>query len=270
MIIHTYKIPEDLEKIIGTYQVVQERKGRIGDDIITLADQNKELFYLKIAGTSESREALKREREILKWIRQKSIRIPKVLFYRDNQQNGYLLQSCVLGEPAHRVLDVNRKELVRACVNILRKLHRLDCADLSGDYQRVVNHELTKIRIDLENGIINTDQFAAANGGLTAQDAYQYLLKHQNILQENTFTHGDFCLPNIIIRNRNEYGVIDWSKAGVGDPYRDIAAIMKSIKRNFGEGLMEYFKEYYGITDVDQEKVYFYELVDQFSYCQSR
>ena len=46
------------------------------------------------------------------------------------------------------------------------------------------------------------------------------------------FSHGDFCLPNIFIREGRISGFVDLSDAGISDKWRDIALCWRSLKLN--------------------------------------
>lgn len=59
-------------------------------------------------------------------------------------------------------------------------------------------------------------------------------------------------------------GVIDWGRAGVSDRYRDLAIASRSIGQNFGPEYERLFFEAYGIAKVEEDKVRFYRLLDEF------
>lgn len=48
----------------------------------------------------------------------------------------------------------------------------------------------------------------------------------------NTLTHGDFCLPNILVENDKFKAFIDLGDAGIGDPWRDYAWCIWSLEYN--------------------------------------
>ena len=50
---------------------------------------------------------------------------------------------------------------------------------------------------------------------------------------EPVFSHGDFCLPNILIENGEISGFIDLDHTGIADKWRDIALCYRSLKHNF-------------------------------------
>jgi len=77
------------------------------------------------------------------------------------------------------------------------------------------------------------------------------------------FTHGDYCLPNVITVVPRLSGVIDWDHGGLADPYVDLASCLWSLKYNYGEreskgGWIPLFLEVYGLDELDDEKLSFY------------
>ena len=48
----------------------------------------------------------------------------------------------------------------------------------------------------------------------------------------NTLIHGDFCLPNILVKGKEIIGFIDLGDAGIGDPWRDYAWCIWSLEYN--------------------------------------
>lgn len=51
-------------------------------------------------------------------------------------------------------------------------------------------------------------------------------------LEYNTLTHGDFCLPNILVENNKFKAFIDLGDSGIGDPWRDYAWCIWSLEYN--------------------------------------
>ena len=48
----------------------------------------------------------------------------------------------------------------------------------------------------------------------------------------NTFVHGDFCLPNILVKDDKVVGFIDLNSSGLGDPFVDYAWCIWSFEYN--------------------------------------
>ena len=82
--------------------------------------------------------------------------------------------------------------------------------------------------------------------------------------EDRVFTHGDLCLPNVIIHDKRLSGFIDLGSAGIGDPYRDLALVGRSLNRNLGPGWADIFFAHYGLAAPDPDKLRYYRLLDEF------
>ena len=60
------------------------------------------------------------------------------------------------------------------------------------------------------------------------------ILDKRYVLDEgyDTLIHGDFCLPNILVKDGKISGFIDLGDAGIGDPWRDYAWCIWSLEYN--------------------------------------
>ena len=98
----------------------------------------------------------------------------------------------------------------------------------------------------------------------TINDLYDNLLQLCPAKEHIVFTHGDLCLPNILIRQETSAGFVDWGEAGLSDPHRDLALLAYSIRSNFSKKYVKLFFDAYG-CQVDEQKLEFYKLLDQFT-----
>lgn len=78
--------------------------------------------------------------------------------------------------------------------------------------------------------------------------------KNTGKLKQDTFIHGDFCLPNIILDNWKFSTFIDVGLAGVGDKHIDLYWVLWSLNYNLKtDKYTDYFLELYGKENVDME-----------------
>jgi aminoglycoside phosphotransferase len=84
------------------------------------------------------------------------------------------------------------------------------------------------------------------------------------------FVHGDYCLPNLLI-TMDEQGAprvtsyVDWGRAGISDRYNDLAIGARSLRYNLGPGWESLFFTAYGLSEPDQERLMWYEALDELS-----
>ena len=74
------------------------------------------------------------------------------------------------------------------------------------------------------------------------------------LLKSDTFIHGDFCLPNIMLDDWKFSTFIDVGLAGVGDKHIDIYWVLWSLNYNLGtDKYTDYFLDLYGRENVDMD-----------------
>jgi len=83
-------------------------------------------------------------------------------------------------------------------------------------------------------------------------------------MEDLAFTHGDFCLPNVLVQGGEVTGMVDWGRAGVADRYQDIALLLRSFDANAGGELDAVLCREYGLARLDWRGIEFYRLLDEF------
>ncbi len=83
--------------------------------------------------------------------------------------------------------------------------------------------------------------------------------------EDLVLTHGDACLPNILVLDDELSGFVDLGVAGLGDRCRDLERACWSLVYNYGEGFDEIFLEAYGATELDRTKLDFCRELEFFS-----
>lgn len=72
--------------------------------------------------------------------------------------------------------------------------------------------------------------------------------------------HGDYCAPNVLLREGSVTGYVDLGELGAADRWWDIATGAWSVSWNFGEELEPLFYESYGVTR-DPARIRFFRLL---------
>lgn len=256
-------LPIGIINSLKNFKLIETIKGRLNDSILKLVNKNNEIVYLKI-GEGVSTISIKQEMMALNLLKNKCVIVPSVLDFMEEKGRSFLLITGVVGIPAQKVKYLNKKEILRIVAEALMSFHKIKVKK-SGVLD-TLEKDLEKIRSYIELQVINTDSFRQSNGGKMPEEIYDYLVKTKKNYFNDAFTHGDYCLPNLII-NKNDYGFIDLGDCGIGDRYKDFSSLEVSIKRNYGQEWVEtFYKFYHPLVTVNAEKIKYYQLIDQFGY----
>ena len=86
------------------------------------------------------------------------------------------------------------------------------------------------------------------------------------LLKQDTFIHGDFCLPNIMLKDWKFSTFIDVGLAGTGDKHIDIYWVLWSLNFNLGtDQYTDYFLDLYGRENVDMDVLKMVAKVERMS-----
>ena len=164
------------------------------------------------------------------------------------------------------------QELAARLAEAIRMLWSVDVSDCPRC--RDLDAELKEARIRVEKHLVNVDQVEPTTFGPGGfKDPGQLLdwLEHNRPDYEPVLSHGDLCLPNILIDHGRISGLIDLGYTGIGDKWRDIALCYRSLRWNaegaFGGRIYpdtraERLFEALGIAP-DPEKIRYYLLLDE-------
>ncbi|MFC5602764.1 APH(3') family aminoglycoside O-phosphotransferase [Sporosarcina koreensis] len=217
--------------------------------------------YLKVQSV-HAVERLYVEKEKLEWLEGK-LPVPRVLFYGTDEINEYLLMSEIKGvnaaDPSHRD---SLPAMLKSIGAGLKTIHRVRIDNCPFIQSLDVKMKEAKNRV--EQDLVDEEDFDEVRIGRKASELFEELVSKRPLREELVFTHGDYCMPNIIVENQRVSGFIDWGRAGVADKYQDIALAIRSISSNFGKEFVPFFLAGYEIKDVDESKVDYYQLMDEF------
>ena len=143
---------------------------------------------------------------------------PRVVFYIQAEKD-YLVTESAKGEDALEYLD-NPKKLCEVLADAMKYLH---------------------------------DQSIEGVPVSTSMKVYDSSEKGMK-LKKDTFIHGDFCLPNVMLENWKFTSFIDAGAAGVGDKHIDIYWTLWSLQYNLKtDEYTDYFLDCYGREKVDMD-----------------
>lgn len=144
----------------------------------------------------------------------------------------YLVTEKIAGEDC--VSDKYLANPTRLCDTLaeyLSFLHSIDLKDCP-----IKNHTeryLARAEANYISGNYDKTNFPDSFGYHCADEARTVILNNSNLLKNDTLLHGDYCLPNIILKDWKLSGFIDVGNGGVGDRHVDIFWAIWTLFYNF-------------------------------------
>lgn len=219
-------LPKQIEELVKDKPYTLSDIGMSGSQVLMFED-----MVLKIEKRSDYVE---KQVRIMKWLEGK-LPAPKVLAFEIMEEKSFLLMSRVYGDMACSEYYLEHpKVLLKALAEALKMMWALDITDCPN--LRDLDTELAEGKYRVENGLVDVKD---AEPTTFAEDGFEdpaHLLRwleENRPVQEPVFSHGDFCLPNVLLTDGKVSGFIDLGDAGVGDKWRDIALCYRSLKHNF-------------------------------------
>ena len=258
------KLPDKIEKIIEGKPYTIDDIGMSGNQVLIFED-----MVLKIEADVDAATA---QMELLQWLEGK-LPVPKVIAHEVADGKSYFLMSKVEGVMScDEYYLENPHVLLEALASGLKQLWNVDISECT--QSRSLDIVLAEARKRVENNLVDVDNVEpetfGENGFKNPEALLEWLETHQPE-PELVFSHGDFCLPNIFLKDGKVAGFIDMGRAGVADKWCDIALCYRSLKHNFdgtyGGNVYEDFDpnllfEKLGL-EPDWEKLRYYIMLDE-------
>jgi len=210
--------------------------------------------YLKVGS------CLRRERDRLRWLRGR-FPVAEVERYAERGGRGYLLMAELPGRPATSPdLAGDPDGVVRAVARAVRSLHSVpvDRCPFTAPAGRQLAAAARAVRL----GRVRRPQLTWYYRHLEPEAILRRALSLRPPRERAVFTHGDCCLPNVLIPDHGPAAMVDLGMAGVSDPWCDLALMARSIQDNFGLRWVDAFFAEYGEA-VDERRLEFFALVDE-------
>ncbi|MCE7743083.1 MAG: aminoglycoside 3'-phosphotransferase [Candidatus Heimdallarchaeota archaeon] len=256
----TFNFPKELEKLIKDFNWEDNTFGYSGTFVFKLT-RDQEILYLKI-NQPKSDFNLEKEKTILEWLERK-LPVPTVLYFDIAEEREFLLLSEVEGTNSHIAkTDDEKITNIKILAEGLKMIHSINLKECPIDNNPNNMIEFAKAR--LQKGDIDPNQFDERWKDKEPKQLLEELVRIKPTEFDLVFSHGDYCLPNILIRDEQLSGFIDWPYGGVNDRYFDLAAVAWSIGYNYGEEWVESFFNEYGIKEIEWERIYFYQRLNEF------
>lgn len=263
-------LPPPLAADLGKHSRSEVGTGESGSSVIRFERSGASAVFLKSRsiGPVPTDRPLFDEAERLGWMHAVGLSVPAVLQYHEWKGREYLLLTAVPGMDASVPQPAERHgAIIAALAAGLRTLHATNISACPFDHSRRVRVAAAEARV--RNGLVREDDFDAVRQGRTAADLYAELVANPPATEDRTFTHGDYCLPNVILADDGGggfrvTGFVDCANAGIADRYQDLALCARSVAFNFGPEWVSTLFARYGLERVDERKLAYYQLLDEF------
>jgi aminoglycoside phosphotransferase len=226
--------------------------------------------YLKVRPTSNIGR-LGDELAALEWLHGRlrhpddgRVLTPEPIDYAEEVGHEFLLIGSVPGRDATEpALLADPEIMVRVLGEGLRLLHEVDISDCPLDQR--LDHKLAEAALRVRLGMVDVDEFEPENEGTPPVALLDWLNQHRPEPEDLVLTHGDYCLPNVMVHRGDLGGFIDLGLCGVADRYQDLALAERSLLHNL-HGEQRWVGEFfaaYGPSVPDQQKLEYYRQMDE-------
>ena len=257
-------IPNIISKYISQQDFHKDSIGKSNAGVYLFED-----LVLKIQPISEESE---NELAMLGWLKSK-IPVPNVIEHISENEYSYILMTKCDGQMtcAERYMNdpVKQTELLAGA---LRQLWSIPIEDCPCHWP--LEKRLEQAAGNIANGEVDIDDAQpdtfGSNGFRDPEALLQWLTDHRP-QQASVVSHGDFCLPNVFVNDAGLTGLIDLGKAGIADPWQDIALCLRSLSNNYN-GVYD-GKKYPGFREEmlfdalemkpDWDRIRYYILLDE-------
>lgn len=258
------ELPESIKEITGDepYHI----------DTVGVSDSEVVLFENMVLKIEDIGEESENEARMMLWLEDR-LPVPSLIHLEHHEEKSYLLMTKVEGEMlcSDEFLFAPSK-LIRHLADGLEMLWRIDTEEcpLIND----LDSKLRQAEERVNQGLCSFEDAEFSTFGVHGFKSPEALLSwlYMNRPEEELiFSHGDYCLPNIFIKEGEIAGFIDLGRSGIADKYQDIALCIRSLVRNYvGEysqpGLPKYdLLQLFVRLKIapDWEKIRYYSLLDE-------
>ncbi|UBV42244.1 aminoglycoside 3'-phosphotransferase [Deinococcus taeanensis] len=211
--------------------------------------------------TPHAVSTLQQERERLRWLAGR-VPAPQVVAFEVTPDAEYLAMTRLSGMPmSHPDAQLHPERVVNLLARALRELHALPLRDCPFTATLAVTLPLARERV--QAGVVDEADFDEERAGRSAVSVFNELARTRPDGEDLVVTHGDPCLPNVILNGEYVEGLIDVGRLGIADRHADLALAHRSAQHNLGERYAGMFLDLYGRALVNPEKLAYYRLLDE-------
>lgn len=269
--LETAKLQGRIELPDGKVEIAIEVIGA-EEDTIGMSDSSVLVYEDKVIKIEKFCEESDREYKIMQWLKDK-LPVPEVLCRGKDKEKNYLVMSRLSGKMSCDEEYMRQPGvLAEALAEGLKMFWKVDVSDCP--YSSDLDEKLRMAKYKVEHGLVDVDNVEPDTFGPEGFENPQALLDwliENRPEEELVFSHGDYCLPNVFLKDGKVSGFLDLGRAGVADKYQDIALCYRSFLHNYegkygggsyGDVNPEIVFEKLGMKP-DWEKIKYYILLDE-------
>lgn len=256
-------LPTELGDVLAGADLVPITVGRSGSVVARADRSGAAALVLKLVEMGSGAPPLTEEIARLEWL-QGRWPVPELVAHGGDDRATWMVTTSLAGHDATRSPLAGQPEvLARRLGEVLRDLHDrgpVDDCPFDGRAAALVDHA----RRQVEAGLVDPADFQPIHQGLTPQELLAHVVDRQPADPPDlVLTHGDYCLPNVVLADDGRAGVVDLGLVGVGDRYRDLAIGARSVVANLGPAAVGPFFDAYGIEFPDLARVDAFIMIDE-------
>lgn len=222
----------------------------------TFCIKGSQTMFLKI----DKAALLQREQALITWLAPFNL-APQLISYQAIGETGYLLTTALSGSDG--ISEEYLQQPQRLAVLMGQSLARLHSLPVQNcPYPNRNNELLLEAQSNISQGIIDRDICS-----LPFPIAAQRFMQLRSLPLRESFIHGDFCLPNIIIEEWQVTGFVDFGTGGIADPHYDLFWGVWTLNYNLKTPVYgDAFLRAYGIEKVNKDKLELCHLIAAFTF----
>lgn len=251
-------LPSGLKPLIGECELEAVSIGCSVANVFRVLSDSMNRMFLKVAPAGNG---LRCEADRLAWLCGR-VRVPRVIRFVAENDHEFLLTDALGGVNGIGLGQINPEAVVTGVARELKEWHSRSIAGCLFD--QGVQRQIERAKNRVQAGLVDETDFDEERRSRSARDLFEELEMRRPETEEFVLTHGDACLPNVIFNEIACAGFVDCGNAGLADAYQDIALAIRSIEHNLGAAWVGPFYKRYGLIEIDEEKLAFYRLLDEF------